>query len=382
MLSEKDMDIIKQTVPVLQEKGVEITSFFYNRMFNEHPELRNMFNQTNQKKGLQSTALAQTVLAAAANIEQLGAIMPVVKEIAYKHVALQVPESGYKIVGENLIAAIMHVLDLKEEDPVIQAWINAYWEIADVFIQVEKDMYAEMLWDGFQPFTVTNIENVASDIKAFTVSSDKYDLRNFEAGQYITVDVSSDKLPYRAKRHYSIVGGDEDTLTFAVKRDVSEDSEGEVSTILHDEVKVGDDINLTAPVGAFRLHNTDKNQLFLASGIGVTPLVSMYEKAIEVGVPNIQFIHNTTDVNDVPFSQHLSNDAAENDNVTYEIHDRKSNGYITQEDLKQYVTEDTEVYVCGGISFLKSIVNELYELGLDKSQIHFETFIPRLSVDV
>lgn len=82
MLSEKDMDIIKQTVPVLQEKGVEITSFFYNRMFNEHPELRNMFNQTNQKKGLQSTALAQTVLAAAANIEQLGAIMPVVKEIA------------------------------------------------------------------------------------------------------------------------------------------------------------------------------------------------------------------------------------------------------------------------------------------------------------
>ncbi|WP_241966542.1 FAD-binding oxidoreductase, partial [Staphylococcus nepalensis] len=117
-------------------------------------------------------------------------------------------------------------------------------------------------------------------------------------------------LPFRAKRHYSIVGGDEDTLTFAVKRYVSEDSEGEVSSILHDEVKVGDDINLTSPVGAFRLHNTDKNQLFLASGIGVTPLVSMYEKAIEVGVPNIQFIHNTTDVNDVPFSQRLSNDAA------------------------------------------------------------------------
>lgn len=382
MLSEKDMDIIKQTVPVLQEKGVEITSFFYNRMFNEHPELRNMFNQTNQKKGLQSTALAQTVLAAAANIEHLGAIMPVVKEIAYKHVALQVPEAGYKIVGENLIAAIMHVLDLKEEDPIIQAWIKAYWEIADVFIQVEKDMYAEMLWDGFQPFTITNIENVASDIKAFTVSSDKYDLSNFEAGQYITVDVSSDKLPYRAKRHYSIVGGDKDTLTFAVKRDVSENSEGEVSTILHDEVKVGDDVNLTAPVGAFRLHNTDKNQLFLASGIGVTPLVSMYEKAIEIGVPNIQFIHNTTDVNDVPFAKRLADDAAAHDNVAYEIHDREANGYITQEDLKQYVTEDTEVYVCGGISFLKSIVNELYELGLDKSQIHFETFIPRLSVDV
>lgn len=50
MLTEQEKDIIKQTVPVLQEKGVEITSFFYNRMFDAHPELRNMFNQTNQKK--------------------------------------------------------------------------------------------------------------------------------------------------------------------------------------------------------------------------------------------------------------------------------------------------------------------------------------------
>lgn len=308
--------------------------------------------------------------------------MPVVKEIAYKHCALQVPEAGYKIVGENLIAAIMHVLDMKEEDPVIQAWINAYWEIANVFIDVEKEMYANMLWDGFKPFTLTNIESVASDIKAFTVSSEEYDLSQFEAGQYITVDVSSEKLPYRAKRHYSIVGGDKDTLTFAVKRDVTEDNEGEVSTILHDEFNVDDDLNLSAPVGAFRLHNTDKPQLFLGSGIGVTPLVSMFEKAIADGAPSIEFIHNTRDINDVPFAERLSEDAQGEDNVNYQIHDRLADGYITKEGLKPYVSDDTEIYVCGGITFLKSIVNELYELGIDKSQIHFETFIPRLSVEV
>ena len=44
-------------------------------------------------------------------------------------------------------------------------------------------------------------------------------------------------MPYRAKRHYSIVSGDNNHLTFAVKRDVSTDHEGEVSTILHDELK-------------------------------------------------------------------------------------------------------------------------------------------------
>ncbi|GEP85039.1 putative flavohemoprotein [Staphylococcus piscifermentans] len=382
MLTEQEKDIIKQTVPVLQDKGVEITSFFYNRMFNEHPELRNMFNQTNQKKGLQSTALAQTVLAAAANIENLGAIMPVVREIAYKHCALQVPPAGYEIVGENLIAAIMEVLGLEEDDPVIKAWTNAYWEIANVFIDVEKQMYADMLWDGFQPFKITNIENVASDIKAFTVSSEKYDLSQFIPGQYITVDVSSDKLPYRAKRHYSIVGGDEDTLTFAVKRDVTKDNEGEVSTILHDEYSVGDDLNLTAPVGAFRLHETDKSQLFLGSGIGVTPLVSMFEAAVQGDSSSVQFIQNTRNISDVPFAERLANFAAEYDNASYTLHDREADGYITKEDLKPYVSDDTQIYICGGIHFLKSIVNELYEMGVDKSRIHFETFIPRLSVEV
>ena len=72
MLNEKEKGIIKETVPVLQEKGTEITSYFYNRMFNQHPELKNMFNQTNQQKGFQSTALAQSVLAAAVNIDNLG----------------------------------------------------------------------------------------------------------------------------------------------------------------------------------------------------------------------------------------------------------------------------------------------------------------------
>ena len=51
MLTEQEKDIIKQTVPLLKEKGTEITSIFYPKMFKAHPELLNMFNQTNQKRG-------------------------------------------------------------------------------------------------------------------------------------------------------------------------------------------------------------------------------------------------------------------------------------------------------------------------------------------
>ena len=119
--------------------------------------------------------------------------MPVVKEIAYKHCALEVPPAGYDIVGENLIEAIKAVVGLEDDHPIIQTWKKAYQEIADVFIQVEKDIYASMLWEGFQPFEIEKIEQLSSDIKAFTVKSTDYDLSQFTPGEYITVDVSSEK---------------------------------------------------------------------------------------------------------------------------------------------------------------------------------------------
>ena len=121
MLTEQEKGIVKETVPVLQERGTEITSYFTIECFN-NIRVKNMFNQTNQQKGFQSTALAQSVLAAAVNIEHLENILPVVKEIAYKHCALQVPPAGYDIVGENLIEAIKAVLGLEDSHPIIQTW--------------------------------------------------------------------------------------------------------------------------------------------------------------------------------------------------------------------------------------------------------------------
>ncbi|MDQ7156434.1 globin domain-containing protein [Staphylococcus warneri] len=381
MLSEREKDVVKETVPVLQDKGVEITSNFYARMFKQHPELKNMFNQTNQQRGLQSTALAQSVLAAAVNIDHLEAILPVVKEIAYKHCALQVPPAGYDIVGENLIAAIKEVVGLDDDHEIIKTWKKAYQEIAYIFISVEKDIYKDMLWDGFQPFKVETIEQVSSDIKAFTVSSGEYDLSQFVPGQYITVDVGSEKMPYRAKRHYSIVKGDKNHLTFAVKRDVTTEHEGEVSTILHDEFQEGDNINLTAPVGPFHVVEKGNRQLFLGSGIGVTPLVSMFNEVVNDN-GEARFIQVTNDMDDAPFSSLLTAIANENMQATYDLYDKNKNGYIGSEQLKQWIDNDTEIYVCGGKSFIQSMIKALKELNIDESKIHYETFIPKLSVAV
>lgn len=381
MLTEQEKDIIKQTVPLLKEKGTEITSIFYPKMFTAHPELLNMFNQTNQKRGMQSSALAQAVMAAAVNIDNLSVIKPVIMPVAYKHCALQVYAEHYPIVGENLLKAIQDVTGLEEHDPVIQAWAKAYGVIADVFIQIEKEIYDQMMWIGFKPFKITNIKQESEDIKSFTVETEEYDFSEFTPGQYITVDVSSDKLPYRAKRHYSIVSGDKNHLTFGVKRDVTTEHEGEVSTILHDEIKEGDMINLAAPVGGFVLENTTEPQLFLGSGIGVTPLVAMYEAASAKGL-DTQMVQVAENEQHLPFKDNFNSIASHHDNAKLYTHLKDKQGYIGAEELQVFLANKPEIYICGGTKFLQSMIEALKSLNYDMDRVHYETFIPRLSVAV
>ena len=160
MLTQTTIDIIKSTVPVLEQHGKDITTRFYQLLFSNHPELKNVFNQTNQRQGRQQTALANAVYAAAANIDNLGAIIPVVKQIGQKHRALGIKAEHYPIVGENLLKAIKDVLGDAATDEIINAWAEAYGVIADAFIGIEAEMYKDAKeqpggWDDFRNFIVT-----------------------------------------------------------------------------------------------------------------------------------------------------------------------------------------------------------------------------------
>ena len=141
MLDQKTIDIIKSTVPVLKEHGLEITTTFYKNMFKNNPEVKPLFNMDKQSSGEQPKALAMTILAAAQNINNLPAILPVVKRIAEVHCDRQVTEGHYPIVGSNLLISIKEVLGDAATDEVLEAWGNAYEVIAKIFIDVEKEVY-------------------------------------------------------------------------------------------------------------------------------------------------------------------------------------------------------------------------------------------------
>ncbi|MEG2354024.1 MAG: globin domain-containing protein [Clostridium sp.] len=141
MLDNKTIEIIKSTVPLLREHGVEITKTFYKTMFENNPEVIPMFNMRRQASGEQPKALAMTILAAAENIDNLTVLLPAVKKIGARHVEINVKPEHYPIVGANLLKAIKIVLGDVATDEVIDAWGKAYGVIAEIFINIEKDIY-------------------------------------------------------------------------------------------------------------------------------------------------------------------------------------------------------------------------------------------------
>lgn len=140
MLSDKTKEIVKTTAPILQDKGVEITTRMYERLFSEYPETKVLF--ANTKDG-QADRLANAVLAYAQNIDKLEALGPSIAAIAKKHVAVKVQPEHYPIVGTVLLAAMQDVLGDAANDEIIAAWKEAYFFLADIFIGEEKGLYNE-----------------------------------------------------------------------------------------------------------------------------------------------------------------------------------------------------------------------------------------------
>src|SRR5215831_636661 len=133
MLSQKTMEIVKASVPTLADRGLDVTLRMYHLMFTKNPEILPLFNRTNQTPEGQPLALARSIQAYAANVDNLGALASAVELIANKHASLGVKPEHYGIVGLHLIQALRDVLHIDEEQ--VAAWTEAYGFLADVLVK-------------------------------------------------------------------------------------------------------------------------------------------------------------------------------------------------------------------------------------------------------
>ncbi|WP_201555293.1 globin domain-containing protein [Psychrobacter sp. 72-O-c] len=401
MATAQTIEIVKATVPVLEEHGTAITKVFYKNMFAAHPELLDIFNETNQKLGRQQNALASTVLVAAKNIEHLAVLLPEVTGISHKHRALQILPEHYPIVGKYLIGAIKEVLGEAANDDIINAWTEAYDEIADVFIQLEKNMYKEELWEGFAAFKVVEKVAAATDIAAFTVvpvndssvenspeSNQSIDLNklNLTAGQYITVKTDPKDSDHLALRHYSLYSANTDKgIQFAVRRDNRDEHRGLVSNYLHDHLQVGETVMLSAPAGDFALNKKLMTQndiplVLISAGVGVTPILSMLEAQVATNPQRpIIWVYACQNKDHHAFDEKTHQLLASAEKVEKNIF-YFDEGQILDEAWLATLPEPADIYVCGSMPFMESMIDGLTTLDHGVDSVHYEPFGPKMSL--
>lgn len=137
-LTEEVMTTVESTAPILQEHGLEITSHFYDSLFEKHPEVRSMFSS---ETGLQAERLAGAVLAYAKNIRNLDALGPAVQKMAAAHVNAGVQAAHYDVVGAQLLESIDIVLGGVDQS-ILDAWGAAYGQLASIMIATESELAA------------------------------------------------------------------------------------------------------------------------------------------------------------------------------------------------------------------------------------------------
>jgi nitric oxide dioxygenase len=399
MLKPRTIEIVKATVPVLEAHGQQITKRFYELMFSNHPELLNIFNHANQRQGRQSQALASAIYAAAANIDRLENILPVVKQIGHKHRALHIQPEHYPIVGKHLLLAIKDVLGDAATDDILEAWAEAYGVIADIFIQVERDMYraaaeAEGGWEDFRSFRVVRKVPESDVITSFYLQpEDGGAISSYVPGQYITVRVKPEGSENTHLRHYSLSQAPgEDTYRISVKRESGDDHSpaGIVSCYLHDVVQEGDRLELTAPAGDFTLRTGSSSPVVLLSGgVGVTPMMSMLQAlAKQEPERDVYFVHSARNRQVHAFRDEVRALVEANEHIrSFVCYERPEagadcdrQGFIDEAWLASALPADVwqraDTYFCGPVPFMKAIYRALPGLGVAPERIHYEFFGP------
>ena len=394
MLSTQQIEFIKATVPVLRESGVALTDYFYKRMLNNHPELKETFNMGHQRSGGQAKALAGAVLAYAENIENLAVLGDAVNLIVAKHVSLNIQADQYAIVGENLLHSISEVLGVPMDSDLIAAWAAAYGQLADILIAAEKQRYAEQAatqggWNGWREFKVVRKQPESSVITSFYLQAvDGGDLPAYQPGQYVSVRVEVPELGIKQPRQYSLsqaANGNE--LRISVKRESEREAlaAGYVSNTLHEHVQEGDVLELSNPNGDFVLNSTTKANVFISAGVGITPMMAMLGQVAAHNMPEAtSFIHACRDEHSLSMSEavaaikqrfpqlqtYLACETQPETDLEVQTIGRLNLQTVGAELLPR----EADYYVCGPVGFMQIQYQSLLGLGIAPEQIHMEAF--------
>ena len=203
----------------------------------------------------------------------------------------------------------------------------------------------------------------------------------FRAGQY--VEVGLENAPYKDEkkdhRDFSIASSPQDkgTIMVATRMDSPQRPISALKRSMR-EAPIGTKFKVEGPYGMFTLHeNTAKKAVFLAGGIGITPVRSIIKDATERKLPHkITLIYSNRNPESTAFLEDLKKWAGENPNFRLFAKMTDKEGHVDAAYIKNAVGElgNTIYYVVGPPAMVAAMTKALEECGISRDDVRFEEF--------
>ncbi|NOQ77360.1 MAG: 2Fe-2S iron-sulfur cluster binding domain-containing protein, partial [Methylococcaceae bacterium] len=263
--------------------------------------------------------------------------------------------------------------------------------------EAEAAKKAERFKNTWQPYQVVSIVQESSLIKSLYLQAPEDKKPSFVAGQFLTL-----KAYVEGKeqiRTYTVSSAPKDELIrISIKHELggADKPEGVFSSYMHQQIKVGDVLQVKPPTGAFRFVSPlAKPILLIAAGVGITPMIAMVRHALQEGfrtrsLPNIILICSALNNEQRAFYNELNTlaeQASGHIRVVWilsqpEAHllvgtDYQYKGRLSKAILHNLLsTSACDAYLCGPNSFMQEQYNSLRELGVENKHIYAEAFGP------
>jgi ferredoxin-NADP reductase len=194
------------------------------------------------------------------------------------------------------------------------------------------------------------------------------------AGQHYVLRLTAED-GYSAQRSYSVASAPDGSNEIELTIEKLED--GEVSTFVHDEVIVGDELEVRGPIGLYFVWKADTPALLVGGGSGIVPLMAMLRLARQQDRADLlKMIVSVRTPTDLFYASELKDDAM----VVY-TRESPANfarpvGRLMPDDLRPLWRGDATAFVCGSTRFAEAASRRLVELGVPEAQIKIERFGP------
>lgn len=199
---------------------------------------------------------------------------------------------------------------------------------------------------------------------------------HFVAGQYINVIVPLNGGELR--RSYSVCSAPVEILTIGVK-DVKKDG---ASTYLNQQLKVGDKIEISYPLGNFQLHKKSGDCVAFAAGSGITPILSI-ARELQKNKGRLRLFYANKTNDSIMFKNVL--DGMESHIQSQYFLDEMSEGNFHQgplnkDSIAEIIKNDLSLlkaegfYICGPEPMIINAVEVLKTFGVGEEKIVYELF--------